>query len=359
MSGNRWPAGANDEAAQWWAELHAGPLSARRQRELEAWLASDARNARRLADCEAAWAASRFLADDPETLAWLKPAPRPQPAAAERPAWRRLWPSFAMPRPAAAFMVFVLAMLALALLLPQDIFTGTSVATGIGEQRTVKLADGSVIRLNTNTRIRIAYDKDLRLVHLITGEATFEVAHDADRPFEVAAGAGRVRALGTVFNVMAQGSAVTITVLEGRVAVQQKDLARDFVRRAPPALTAGQKLSYSPAGLISEIEPGDIRRIRSWQLGKIDLENASLISAIEEMNRYSEVKLVIGDDRLNRFRISGVFNLGDVDSMVAGLTAAYPIQALRRGNRIVLLAAPADGTSQRAALPSARAISPS
>lgn len=340
MNRNALYPGETDDAAQWWAELHAGPLSAQRRRALEAWLAADSGNSGRLAQCEAIWRASAALQDDPEMVAYMdKAQDPPAPAKTGARRWRWSWPSLASRRPAAAFMVFAMAMLALAFLLPNDVFTGTMLSTGTGEQRTVKLTDGSVVRLNTNTRIRVAYDGQIRLVHLITGEATFEVAHDAERPFEVAAGAGRVRALGTVFNVLAKGTAVTITVLEGRVAVQQNDLARNLVERQPPALGAGQKLSYSPAGLISEIEPGDIRRIRNWQLGKLDLENASLISAIEEMNRYSEVKLVIGDDRLNRYRISGVFNLGDVDSVVAGLTATYPIDAVRRGNRIVLLAA--------------------
>lgn len=327
-----------DEAAQWWAELHAGPLSPRRRRALEAWLAADSGNAGRLARCEAIWSAAAAFGDDPEMAGYMAPAQPRRKAASTT--WFRRWPQlvFGNRRPAAAFVIFAMAMLALAFLLPDNVFTGTMLSTGIGEQRSVKLTDGSVIRLNTNTRIRVAYDNQIRLIHLITGEATFDVAPDAQRPFEVAAGAGRVRALGTVFNVMAKGTAVTITVLEGRVAVQQNDLASYVVERQPPALAAGQKLSYSPAGLISEIEPGDIRRIRNWQLGKLDLDNASLISAIEEMNRYSEIKLVIGDDRLNRYRISGVFNLGDVNSVVAGLTATYPISAVRTGNRIVLLA---------------------
>src|ERR1700724_1682824 len=73
--------------------------------------------------------------------------------------------------------------------------------TGIGEQRIVRLDDGTRLSLNSGTRVRIAYDDSERRVELESGEAYFEVAHNPARPFIVTAANHRVTALGTVFVV--------------------------------------------------------------------------------------------------------------------------------------------------------------
>src|SRR5690606_20728867 len=96
-------------------------------------------------------------------------------------------------------------------------------ATRPGEQKVATLKDGSRIALNTDTRLDVRFDAGRRRIRLDRGEAMFEVAHDADRPFVVVAGDTRVQALGTVFIVRRTGDDVVVTLVKGRVAVVRDD----------------------------------------------------------------------------------------------------------------------------------------
>ena len=95
---------------------------------------------------------------------------------------------------------------------------GTSIyTTGVGEQKTIQLADNSVVQLNTNSRLEVDYSSDLRRLSLTQGEAHFDVAHNPQRPFEVLAGQGLVRAIGTAFTVHIRKIDVEVIVTEGTV----------------------------------------------------------------------------------------------------------------------------------------------
>jgi transmembrane sensor len=83
----------------------------------------------------------------------------------------------------------------------------------------------------------------------------------------------------------------------------------------------------------------NLRPIEAWQAGELDFDDVPLSEAVMEMNRYARTKLVIGDDKLNRLRISGIFRIGDVDDLVAGLTYAFPVRAVHREDTVLLLAA--------------------
>src|SRR5262249_31967908 len=91
--------------------------------------------------------------------------------------------------------------------------------TGVGEQRRVELADGSVVHLNSKSRVRVIYSDRARDFRLLEGEALFKVGHDAARPFRVRAGDNLIRALGTQFNVLRRPSGTTVQVIEGAVQV--------------------------------------------------------------------------------------------------------------------------------------------
>src|SRR5690606_14686343 len=95
-------------------------------------------------------------------------------------------------------------------------------STGIGEQRTVKLADGSIVHLNTDSSLRVEYSPATREVHLVEGEALFVVAKEPARPFRVEAGQTTVQALGTQFNVYRRAGGIEVSVIEGAVRVADK-----------------------------------------------------------------------------------------------------------------------------------------
>src|SRR5690606_28626324 len=93
------------------------------------------------------------------------------------------------------------------------------VRTGVGEQRTVTLEDGSRVSLNTATRLSLHFDRGVRRVRLQSGEALFEVARDPGRPFVVESGDRQVRALGTAFIVRRDAGRIAVTLMEGSVEV--------------------------------------------------------------------------------------------------------------------------------------------
>lgn len=115
-------------------------------------------------------------------------------------------------------------------------------ATGIGEQRVIRLDDGSLANLNTGTRIEVRMSAKARDIRLIEGEALFKVHRDPARPFRVHAQDVVIQALGTQFNVYRRTTGTTVSVLEGRVEV----IAAKS-RTAHPDNAAGSTVSKAPA----------------------------------------------------------------------------------------------------------------
>src|SRR5262249_22327407 len=104
----------------------------------------------------------------------------------------------------------------------------STLATGIGEQRTITLEDGTRVELNTSSELRVRYDEHTRKVILKAGEAYFDVAQQLQRPFIVAAGKQQVVALGTAFMVRRDYDSITVTLLDGRVAVTPSNSNTDL-----------------------------------------------------------------------------------------------------------------------------------
>ena len=233
--------------------------------------------------------------------------------------------------------------------------------TALGEQRSVTLADGSVVRLNTLTRIGVAFSDGQRRIDLVEGQASFDVAHDAARPFVVAAGDGLVTALGTEFDVLKAGPAVVVTLVSGSVTVEQV-AAEARASTAGPAvpspdevseprqtvvaaarLDPGEQVSIVPDGALTPVAAVDLDQVTAWQRGKIKLVDTPLAEAIAEVNRYSTTRLDLADDTLAQERIGGVFDVGDTDTFVRALEVRFGLRAVRASTRRVVLMRPASG----------------
>jgi transmembrane sensor len=189
--------------------------------------------------------------------------------------------------------------------------------TGLGEIRRVPLKDGSLIAINTRSTLEVVLNPHLRRVKLKTGEAWFEVAKDAERPFVVQAGPVRIRALGTAFSVRRQGAGCDVLVTEGVVEAWLQG-ASD----RPEQLPAGFK-SLIAAGRdpITVQAPDEIERSLSWRSGKIALDGESLLEAAEEFNRYNARRIVIQDPALARRRFVGLFRTNDPEGFAAAVAA--------------------------------------
>ena len=209
----------------------------------------------------------------------------------------------------------------------------SAVETAIGERLTVTLDDGTQVTLNTRTRLAMRYTEAERVVELQGGQALFDVAHDADRPFIVEAGAQRVRALGTAFDVRRAATGVEVTLLEGRVVVEEfTEPTSDAPERAlvhVAELVPGEQFISDLVQAQPQIRTADIERVTSWRRGRMTFRNTTLGEAVAEANRYAHTPIALTDDRMAQLRISGAFPTDQVDAFVEALTTYFPLEEAR------------------------------
>lgn len=209
-------------------------------------------------------------------------------------------------------------------------------ATAVGERANVPLADGTTATLNTDSEINVRFSPGERAVHLVKGEAYFDVAHNPDRPFAVYVDDYKVTAVGTAFTVKAVGGAVDVIVTEGRVAVTRLHPDENGRIHSATMLAAGQQFVGRPAGLATR-RKADLAKAAAWRDGHVVFDDTPLMLAAEEMNRYSEVKLRISDPDLARIRINGRFMTGKQDSFVEALETYFGAKAKRVSDTEILL----------------------
>jgi transmembrane sensor len=210
--------------------------------------------------------------------------------------------------------------------------------TQVGERRTVKLGDGSRVQLNTASTIEVAMREKSRRVRLVKGEALFEVAHDRTRPFLVDAGAARMVAVGTAFNVRIREDFVELTVTEGSVAVLKK--GGDLHDTTLPHIAAGVGAVIRSGAVAPTVLDGqDLRERTAWQEGVIEFHGDTLAQAVAEFNRYRDQPIIVGDSHLADLRVGGRFQVGDADKFLTALGSAFPIETIKATDGSVMLVA--------------------
>lgn len=238
-------------------------------------------------------------------------------------------------------------------------------ATGVGEYLEHQLPDGSVVALNTDTKLQVTYTAEHRHVTLQQGEALFTVAKNPQRPFVVFTGDKSVEAVGTIFLVRNDAQAFEVAVTEGRVKlvkVTGPALADDISSlpgnseqpamtssrpKSPPVpsfesapnepvtLDAGQHLTLHvqntavepPQPAIEVISPVDLRRKLAWRDGLLDFSDTPLEEVIREVSRHTSTRIVIADPTLAGIRFGGVFRASDTEPLFRALESAYNIHA--------------------------------
>ena len=212
-------------------------------------------------------------------------------------------------------------------------------ATKVGEQRVVRLADGSRVALNTNTRLVVHYTKGERDLRLVRGEAQFDVAKNPRRPFIVTAEGQQVRALGTSFVVRDEGRGVSVTLLEGKVTVTP--VARKAAAAQPVYLVPGERVRVANATTTPRVDRPPLEAVTAWRSGEILLDDTPLSDAIAEMNRYSPTPLEIESADVAGLRISGIFKSGESESFARTVAAQYGLAVVEQPGRILLAQPPA------------------
>jgi transmembrane sensor len=212
-------------------------------------------------------------------------------------------------------------------------------ATRVGERSTIRLADGSVVTLDTASRVSLDLTATNREVHLLKGQANFQVAKDKARPFVVYAADRRITAVGTAFDVRLDQRGVCVTLVEGKVAVDQLATRAEHQTHhesvARTQLEAGEQLT-APVGGTASVRGAHLERSTSWREGRLVFEADRVADAIAEMNRYSPAPIVIADSSIGDLRISGVFSTDKPQAFADALTEYFRIDAVAQGNVTVL-----------------------
>jgi transmembrane sensor len=221
--------------------------------------------------------------------------------------------------------------------------------TELGEQRSVLLADGSRVTLNTATTIEANLHGRRRWVRLVAGEALFEVAHDAARPFEVRAGNAVIGDVGTEFNVDMRPNGTAVTVVEGQVSVnstrpgESADAHTDHPGAESTSgvliLRANDRIVITPTGMGAPQHGVNVAAAVVWTQRQLTFEHRPLSEVAEEFNRYNKDRIDIDSAELERQEVTGVFAANDPVSFVAFLSSipGVEIRDGANGDHIVTL----------------------
>src|SRR6266404_5675232 len=323
-----------EQASEWFVANDEGPLDAQDSAALAAWLktspvhieeflavsaiARDLKEAHTDSEyfLEAILARARAADDTPVQPLW----PRVIDAVKGRTSGRWL---------TAAVAMAACAVLSLGLLLKWNVWpiqrpsapdgiTALHFETRHGEQLTRRLADNSVVHLNTDSAVTIRYGKTERLVMLRSGQADFEVAHEPNRAFRVIAGLAEVVDLGTQFDVRLEHDSTVVTVVEGRVAVGPSNSSQNHPPRFVQ-LSADQQIRVTAGEGPATPVAVDARRTTAWLHRQIAFNHEPLERVAAEYNRYMSKPIEIATPALRSLQISGVFATDDPEAFIAFL----------------------------------------
>lgn len=296
-----------EEAARWVVRLADGTADDE-LRAFGAWQAAD--SAHDLAyqrEC-ATWERLGRLSTLNESA-----ADRDFPHHAEHARWHavRSLPARSI-RWVAAAMIVVVAVASPMLLGSTD----PAFATGIGETRSILLADDSRVELNTDTSIVVRYDRNVRSIELVKGELFVEIDRQDRRPFVVLTDGGEIVPTGNRLDVRLAAGGLIVNAVDGAVRVSGT---------ATKVLPAGYVGSFTPKG--DRARAVDPAQALAWRQGAIDLRGQSLQEAVDEFNRYNHRQIVIADREVAAYRLGGYFRTRDVAGFVRAVETAFPVKS--------------------------------
>jgi transmembrane sensor len=305
----------DEQAADWAVKRELGPLSFLQRAEFGAWLAADLRHLGAYGRAEAVLA----------RLERLNGVNRDSNDVAPGPRWSRrralLGVGAATAVAAAIGIAFV----------PRKAKQET-LSTAIGQMREIVLPDGSIVSLNTDSEISVAFSRTARKICLLRGEALFDVAKNKAWPFVVWAGGTQVRAVGTSFTVsLRPQKLVEVLVREGIVELKRTGLPQAPAVRA----TANVRVMVPPDAPIATVAMPQEKLARDleWQYGRIALDNETLADAADEFARYSEVRIVV-DPAISEKTLTGLFAANDPVGFAKTAATVLKLQTEVRGNEV-------------------------
>lgn len=348
------------QAARFVAQVYSGQMTDQDEQVLRQWLAESAENGAEYRAALETWdqvsvlegalsSVGRRAKTTPLVLSrsWLK-------------TWWQSWPGLAV-----AASILLLVAVGLTAWGPSHLWPVSvpapalaSHTTILGQQKVIDLPDGSVISLNTETRVLVDFNAGRRRAILEYGEAYFEVAPDVNRPFVVDTGSRTITVLGTQFGVYKSGFDLSVSVVEGLVAVHRPE---DMISPQTPgvelaaenATLAGQgvdqyRLKAGVSARFSGVFGAPSARVRTgpikgvdkypyWRTGQLRFDQQPLYLVVKEINRYTTRKVLIEDSGIMDMPVSGVFNIDDIDNALDSFEIALPLRITRYPDRVIIV----------------------
>ena len=300
-----------DEAVEWWVRLDGAESDSETRRRFDQWLSTSVQHRKAFDEICGFWGELSALQNNADTQ-----------------------DRFFQPRLRTLGLGLAACMLLALLLGPLSVLWNADYRTGAGETRSVRLADGSLVKLAGASALAVDITSEYRRLRLLQGEAWFQVFPDPTRPFQVKAGGGTVTALGTAFDIRHTLRDIQVTVTEHTVAL---DLENADAESPPLTLTTGQQIRYSKLRPIGAIRSVDINAATAWRRGSLVFENLPLAEVVEELNRYHTGQILVAGSALGQRRVNGVFSTDDPLTALSTLENALHLHSTRLGDYLIVL----------------------
>lgn len=336
------------KASKYVARIMSGPVCENDEQKMACWQQSGRRNRLEMERAFGRWSRIEGLSNDPEIMALGQKQPG-----------NVLYGHFGWSRSRVAVAAVVILAL-FAGYMGFEKYTDASVdnnvlryVTRVGEQKTIRLPDGSVVAMNTGSQVMVDFDANHRRVILDRGEAYFKVEKDSVRPFTAEVGDQAITVLGTEFNVRKDADKqVIVAVTEGLVGLHEKS---EIVFSDAPKISeinnqerlleiGGQYQLESGwiakinqrSRLISASTLENVERVASWRSGSIRFDAVPLSDVVKELNRYSGKKILIEDALAMDIKVNAIVDINRLDVVLSGLEMSLPIEVKRYVDRYVV-----------------------
>lgn len=308
-----------DQAFEWYVRLQDCDVTEQERAGCAAWLAESDQHRAAWQRAEQVWLRLQPAADALRQPLPVAPAP---PVALHRrgkPRWARAIGGLAA--------ALVLALVGYACYDPAYL---AEHRTAVAEQREWLLEDGSRVHLAPDSALDVDYQAGQRRIRLHRGEAWFQVAADAQRPFVVEAAGGGVRALGTAFSVRHANGGVRVLVSEHRVEVSH---GKQQVR-----LEKGQAVHYDRDGMSRPVSV-NLGNELAWRRQRLVFEDVSLDRVLTELQRYLSTRLVLTDAAVAALPVTTVLDTRQPEQALDSLAGMFELRLSAVGPWVTLVRA--------------------
>ena len=357
------PKSPQAQASAWLAKMDGRDLNDTEQQAFKDWVNADEAHILAFRKVIAAWDDLNILTKLPQVLEQRSQHQRAEQSQEQKQEQKE------PPRWRATIAIAATVMLSLFVTFKYN-STADSQATyttAVGEQKTITLPDNSRVQLNTNSRLKIDYSDSHRAIYLHQGEAHFDVQSNPQRPFEVYAGSGRVRAIGTAFSVTLYEQDIGVIVTEGIVEIAPEIITQLAAAPSQPAeqgaplsnanaesepdanksqtptkskrVKAGNAAVFNQHSVkhIQAIADDEMQRRLAWQQGLLIFSGEPLEEVVKQLSRYTDTKILIKSENARNLRIGGQFQAGDTKAVFSALEKGFGLKADYITNNLVYL----------------------